>query len=164
MPSISRDPRRLAADCGEDTPQTHCRSTGAPADPGHGRITAAQHPRDAREGRYIGLNRCWCDSLTLKHSLRCFSVTDSRPRRSRVTPAIQGVRYDELVPMLLNEFQRQQKQMIAQDAAIQAQASEFREMKSQIAELASHDAKAAIHGVRWRRSESDWRHPSSKAR
>jgi hypothetical protein len=39
-------------------------------------------------GIHISLNRCWWDSLTLKRSSRCFSVTDRRPRKSRETPAI----------------------------------------------------------------------------
>jgi hypothetical protein len=52
---------------------------------------------------------------------------------------IQGVRYDELAPMLLNVVQKQQQKMTAQDAAIEAQAAEFRAMKVQLAELAKQN-------------------------
>jgi hypothetical protein len=52
---------------------------------------------------------------------------------------IQGVRYDELAPMLLNVVQKQQKQMSAQDAAIEAQATEVSAMKLQFAELAQQN-------------------------
>jgi hypothetical protein len=41
---------------------------------------------------------------------------------------IDGVRYDELAPMLLNELQRQK-------SVIEAQAAEFRDMKRQLAEM-----------------------------
>ena len=41
---------------------------------------------------------------------------------------IQGVRYDELAPMLLNELQQQQRINLAQ-------AAEIRELKGQVAEL-----------------------------
>ncbi len=41
---------------------------------------------------------------------------------------IQGVRYEELAPMLLSETQQQQRQ-------ITAQAAEIRELKTQLAEL-----------------------------
>jgi hypothetical protein len=48
--------------------------------------------------------------------------------RDATTGRIDGVRYDELAPMLLNEAQRQQ-QMIA------AQAAEIRDLKQQMAEV-----------------------------
>ena len=52
---------------------------------------------------------------------------------------IDGVRYDELAPMLLNEMQQQHAQMTekidAQAKVNAAQASEIRDLKLQIAEL-----------------------------
>ena len=59
---------------------------------------------------------------------------------------IQGVRYDELAPMLLNQVQRQQKTLTAQSAAIETQAVEFRAMKMQIAELVrdNEELRAAV--------------------
>jgi hypothetical protein len=47
---------------------------------------------------------------------------------------IDGVRYDELAPMLLNEMQQQRAQM---NAKINAQAAEMNHLKSQVAQL--HD-------------------------
>ena len=41
---------------------------------------------------------------------------------------IDGVRYDELAPMLLNEMQKEQ-------TTVAAQAAEIRELKGQLAEL-----------------------------
>jgi hypothetical protein len=54
------------------------------------------------------------------------------------TGRIDGVRYDELAPMLLNEAQRQQ-------LTIAAQAAEIRELKQQMAEL--KDFKQELHAV-----------------
>ncbi len=48
---------------------------------------------------------------------------------------IDGVRYDELAPMLLNEMQKQQTTIKAQADKADAQAVEFRAMKEQLAEL-----------------------------
>ncbi len=48
---------------------------------------------------------------------------------------IQGVRYDELAPMLLNELQKQQATIKAQADKADAQAVEFRAMQEQLAEL-----------------------------
>jgi hypothetical protein len=48
---------------------------------------------------------------------------------------IDGVRYDELAPMLLNEVQKQQTTITAQADKADAQAVEFRAMKEQLAEL-----------------------------
>jgi hypothetical protein len=55
---------------------------------------------------------------------------------------IEGVRYDELAPLLLNEFQEQQKRIAAQDATIKAQfaqndqqGAELREIRAQLTEL-----------------------------
>jgi hypothetical protein len=44
---------------------------------------------------------------------------------------IDGVRYDELAPMLLNEMQRQQKAAATQAAQIAAQTAEIRDLKLQ---------------------------------
>ena len=48
---------------------------------------------------------------------------------------IQGVRYDELAPMLLNEVQQQQKEAREQQEKLAAQASELGELKQQVAAL-----------------------------
>jgi hypothetical protein len=57
---------------------------------------------------------------------------------------IDGVRYDELTPMLLNEMQQQQQRVsaqdrraAAQDATIAAQAAEIRELKQQLKQFAT---------------------------
>ena len=47
------------------------------------------------------------------------------------TGKIQGVRCDELAPMLLNEVQRQQRINAAQAGKIDAQAAEIRDLKLQ---------------------------------
>ena len=44
---------------------------------------------------------------------------------------IQGVRYEELAPMLLNELQKQQKRIAAQDARAAAQSAEISALKQQ---------------------------------
>ena len=49
---------------------------------------------------------------------------------------IDGVRYDELAPMLLNEMQQQQRRNEAQAAKNIEQGAEIRALKSQMAELA----------------------------
>ncbi len=51
---------------------------------------------------------------------------------------IDGVRYDELAPMLLNEMQQQQR-------INSAQAAEIRELKGQVAEL--NDLKEEMHAA-----------------
>ena len=51
------------------------------------------------------------------------------------TGKIQGVRYEELAPMLLNEVQQQQEKFAAQAASSSAQAAEIRDLKQQLAEL-----------------------------
>jgi hypothetical protein len=58
--------------------------------------------------------------------------------RDATTGRIDGVRYDELAPMLLNEVQQQHSQMTAQaekiaaqDEHITMQAAEIRELKRQ---------------------------------
>jgi hypothetical protein len=45
------------------------------------------------------------------------------------TGRIQGIRYDELGPMLLSEVQRQQRKIAAQDARAAAQDAEIRDLK-----------------------------------
>lgn len=50
--------------------------------------------------------------------------------------AIEGVRYDELAPLLLNELQKQQSRMALQAQQLLAQDRELRQLKQQVAELA----------------------------
>jgi trimeric autotransporter adhesin len=52
---------------------------------------------------------------------------------------IQGVRYDELAPMLLNELQKQQQRIVAQEAVNSAQAAEIRELKQQQKQFATQE-------------------------
>jgi hypothetical protein len=79
---------------------------------------------------------------------------------------IQGVRYDELAPMLLNEYQKQQMELTKQAATIDAQrraideqaavikgqAARFRELEQTIAEI-----KADTRAVQasWRQLEKE---------
>jgi hypothetical protein len=48
---------------------------------------------------------------------------------------IQGVRYDELAPMLLNEVQKQRRKITAQDEHAAAQATELRNLKKLVVEM-----------------------------
>ncbi len=48
---------------------------------------------------------------------------------------IQGVRYEELAPMLLNELQKQQQKIAAQDQRAANQDAEINNLKSQLAEI-----------------------------
>ena len=48
---------------------------------------------------------------------------------------IDGVRYDELAPMLLNQMKKEHEHALAQDAAIAAQAKLIEDLKSQISAL-----------------------------
>ena len=48
---------------------------------------------------------------------------------------IDGVRYDELAPMLLNEVQQQQKQLAAQANINAAQAAQLRDVQQQLANM-----------------------------
>lgn len=50
------------------------------------------------------------------------------------TGKIQGVRYDELAPMLLNEWQKQQQTIAAQNAHTVAQDQEIRDLKRMVAQ------------------------------
>ena len=55
---------------------------------------------------------------------------------------IQGVRYDELAPMLLNEVQKERRQLTAQEATIKTQRKELAqigELKREVAELKELD-------------------------
>ena len=47
---------------------------------------------------------------------------------------IDGVRYEELAPMLLDEVQLQQRKLAAQDERLAAQAREFQDMRQQLLE------------------------------
>jgi hypothetical protein len=59
---------------------------------------------------------------------------------------IQGVRYDELAPMLLNEVQLQQKQIAAQSDTIAVQGNQLRDMQQRFAQLevVNHAIQAAL--------------------
>jgi hypothetical protein len=48
---------------------------------------------------------------------------------------IDGVRYEALAPMLLNEVQQQQKEIADQKASIAALAQQLRDMQQQLAEV-----------------------------
>jgi hypothetical protein len=48
---------------------------------------------------------------------------------------IQGVRYDELAPMLLNEMQKQQQKIAVQDQRAATQGLEISQLKAQLAEM-----------------------------
>ncbi len=48
---------------------------------------------------------------------------------------IQSVRYDELAPMLLNELQKQQQRIVAQDRHVASQDAEIGQLKAQLAEI-----------------------------
>lgn len=59
---------------------------------------------------------------------------------------IQGVRYDELAPMLLNEMQRQQQKIAAQDARAAAQNAEIRDLKKLVLEMQTDVIKLQAKG------------------
>jgi hypothetical protein len=48
---------------------------------------------------------------------------------------IQGVRYEELAPMLLNEMQKQQQKIAVQDQRAATQGLEISQLKAQLAEM-----------------------------
>ena len=48
---------------------------------------------------------------------------------------IEGVRYDELAPMLLNEVQQQQHTLAAQQQRIEAQQRQLEAMQQHVAEV-----------------------------
>jgi hypothetical protein len=56
---------------------------------------------------------------------------------------IDGVRYDELAPMLLNEVQRQEGKMEVQEERIAAQDAAIRELKQQVARMSRSRAEVA---------------------
>lgn len=58
---------------------------------------------------------------------------------------VDGVRYDELAPMLLNEMQHQQRKIAAQAAINAAQASEIRELNQQQKQFAT---QAQLKGLK----------------
>jgi hypothetical protein len=63
------------------------------------------------------------------------------------TGKIQGVRYDELAPLLLNEMQLERKQLAAQSEAIAAQGRALGDMQRRFAELmAANQAMQAAAG------------------
>jgi Chaperone of endosialidase len=50
--------------------------------------------------------------------------------------AVQGVRYDELAPLLLNELQKQQSRMVLQAQLLAAQDRQLHQLQQQVAQLA----------------------------
>jgi phage shock protein A len=50
---------------------------------------------------------------------------------------IQGIRYEELAPMLLNEVQKQEKELATQDQRAANQDAEISYLKAQVAEMHS---------------------------
>lgn len=56
------------------------------------------------------------------------------------TGQIQGVRYDELAPLLLDEIQQQQGKLAAQAARIEVEEGELRELRHQMAEIKEMNA------------------------
>jgi trimeric autotransporter adhesin len=48
---------------------------------------------------------------------------------------VEGVRYEELTPMLLNEVQQQQRTIANQERRLGSQEEQLREMEQQLAEL-----------------------------
>jgi hypothetical protein len=57
--------------------------------------------------------------------------------RDATTGRIDGVRYDELAPILVDEVQKQQRRMAAQDERIRAQAAQIRHLKMQQKQFAT---------------------------
>jgi hypothetical protein len=68
--------------------------------------------------------------------------------------AIQGVRYDELAPMLVNEIQQLERTLTAQSAMIETQAKQFRAMRNELTELRRRDHR---HSIRDTQSSRDAR-------
>jgi predicted FMN-binding regulatory protein PaiB len=56
---------------------------------------------------------------------------------------IDGVRYDELAPMLLNEVQKQQQKIAAQDAKINQLQQQFAMLQAALVKLQSKDELVA---------------------
>jgi hypothetical protein len=61
---------------------------------------------------------------------------------------IQGVRYDELAPMLLNEMQKQQQKLAAEDATLKLQAENVAALTAQ-----SEEQSAEIRGLKMQLAE-----------
>jgi hypothetical protein len=62
---------------------------------------------------------------------------------------IQGVRYEELAPMLLNELQQEKRQLAAQNAKIGEQSEKLRDLTQQVAELndVKQELRAALRAL-----------------
>lgn len=56
---------------------------------------------------------------------------------------IDGVRYDELAPMLLNEMQKQEQRVVAQDEEISSLKTQLADLRAALATLASKDQRVA---------------------
>jgi len=63
--------------------------------------------------------------------------------RDATTGRIDGVRYDELAPMLLNEVQKQQQKNAAQDAEIHALKQQLTEVLAALMTLQGKDERVA---------------------
>jgi hypothetical protein len=63
--------------------------------------------------------------------------------RDATTGRIDGVRYDELAPMLVNEVQQQQQKISAQDAEIRDLKQEVAEMHAALLKLQPKDERVA---------------------
>jgi hypothetical protein len=57
---------------------------------------------------------------------------------------IDGVRYDELAPMLLNEMQQQLRKAEAQASVIESQAAQLRDVQQQVAEVKDLKQQVAV--------------------
>ena len=68
---------------------------------------------------------------------------------------IQGVRYDELAPLLLNEVQRQQREMTAQAVKIDGQSMQIRQLSRQFAQL--KEINEAMQAALWQLRDQDGR-------
>jgi hypothetical protein len=62
---------------------------------------------------------------------------------------IDGVRYEELTPMLLNELQRQEREIAIQKAQVADQARQLREMQQQLAQLRELDEQRSALKARF---------------
>jgi hypothetical protein len=68
---------------------------------------------------------------------------------------LSGVRYDELAPMLLNEFQKQQQKITAQNALAISQEAEIRTLKEQLDAQSSQLTKTQEQVVALKDLESE---------
>jgi hypothetical protein len=69
---------------------------------------------------------------------------------------VEGVRYDELAPILLEEVQQQQRRLVDQNHNLAAQAAQLKELNQEIAELKklNRTMQLAIQGIQTRDAEA----------